>query len=143
VAVDKFTKYGPFLPLKHPFTVATVARLFLDHIYKLHGLPLSIVSDRDQNFTSKFWSELFSMAKVQLRMSFAYHPQLDGQTERVNQCLKTFLRCFVSACPKQWYGRSPCVSKKPLMQVIILPLVVHHLRRCMGGLLALLAWLVL
>jgi hypothetical protein len=53
--VDKFTKYDHFLPLKHPFTTVIVAKLFLDNIYKLHGMPLAIVSDRDQVFTSKFW----------------------------------------------------------------------------------------
>jgi hypothetical protein len=60
------------------------------------------VLDCDKVFTSSFWKELFTLAQVQLRMSFTYHPQFDGQTEIVNQCLETFLRCFVSACPKQW-----------------------------------------
>jgi hypothetical protein len=81
VMVDKFTKYAHFLPLKHPFTTASVARLFLDSVYKLHGLPLFIVSDRDRVFTSKFWTELFHLAKVQMRLSFAYHP---NQTAKPN-----------------------------------------------------------
>lgn len=88
--------------MHHPYTAVSVARLFLDHIYKLHGLPVAIVSDRDPVFTAKFWKELFSLAGVQLRMSSAYHPQSDGQTERVNQCMQTFLRCFVNACPSKW-----------------------------------------
>jgi hypothetical protein len=79
-----------------------VARLFLDSVYKLHGLPELIISDRDRVFTSRFWKELFTVAQVQLHMSTAYHPQSDGQAERVNKCVKTFLRCFVSAYPKQW-----------------------------------------
>jgi hypothetical protein len=54
VVVDKFTKYVHFIPLKHPFTVTSVAKLFLDHIYMLHGLPVVIVSDRDHIFTSNF-----------------------------------------------------------------------------------------
>lgn len=74
----------------------------MDNVYKLHGLPLAIVSDRDPVFTSTLWQELFRLAGVQLRLSSAYHPQTDGQTERVNQCLETFLHCFVHACPARW-----------------------------------------
>jgi hypothetical protein len=84
VVVDKFTKYAHFLPLKHPYSAQSIAKVFLDNVYKLHGLPLSIVSDRDTIFTSTFWKELFSLAQVQLRMSITYHPQSDGQTKRVN-----------------------------------------------------------
>lgn len=65
-------------------------------------MPLSIISDRDKVFTSLFWQELFRLANVQMRMSSAYHPQTDGQTERVNQCLEQFFRCFVNACPSKW-----------------------------------------
>jgi hypothetical protein len=79
-----------------------VAKLFLSHVYKLHGMPTAIVSDRDRIFTSNLWHELFRLAKVYLCMSTAYHPQSDGQSERVNQCLETFLRCYVHACPRQW-----------------------------------------
>jgi transposase InsO family protein len=102
VVVDLFSKYAHFVPLKHPFTAATVAQSFLSNVYKLHGLPQAIVSDRDKVFTSAFWRELFRLARVELRMSTAYHPQSDGQTERVNQCLEAFLRCFIHACPRQW-----------------------------------------
>jgi hypothetical protein len=102
VVVDKFSKFAHFVPLRHPFTAESVAKLFLDHIYRLHGLPVAIISDRDRVFTSKFWQTLFRLAGVELRMSSAYHPQTDGQTERVNQCLETFLRCFIHACPRRW-----------------------------------------
>lgn len=91
--VDLFIKCGHFIPLSHPFTAYVVAKAFLDQVYRHHGLPTSIVSDRDRIFTSHFWSELFTMA---------YHPQSDGQTERLNQCLETYLRCFVHACPAKW-----------------------------------------
>ncbi|GJW60516.1 putative mitochondrial protein [Tanacetum coccineum] len=70
------------------------AQLFLDNIYKLHGLPSSIISDRDKIFMSLFWQSLFKLLQVQLKMSTAYHPQIDGQTEVVNKCLECYLRCM-------------------------------------------------
>lgn len=102
VVVDKYSKFAHFVPLRHPFIAVSVAQLFFDHIYRLHGLPVSIISDRDRIFTSKFWQQLFRLAGVTLRISSAYHPQTDGQTERVNQCMETFLRCFVHSCPRRW-----------------------------------------
>jgi hypothetical protein len=102
VVVDSFTKYGHFIPLLHPFTAQHVAKVFLNHIYKLHGLPLVITSDRDRIFTSTFWKELFRATDVSLQISSSYHPQSDGQTERLNQTMETFLCCFVNACPHKW-----------------------------------------
>ncbi|WVZ83942.1 hypothetical protein U9M48_031036, partial [Paspalum notatum var. saurae] len=102
VVVDTFSKYAHFIPLSHPFTAANVAKLFMENVFKLHGFPHSIISDRDRVFTSQFWQELFKLVGTTLRLSSAYHPQSDGQTERVNQCLETYLRCFVHACPAQW-----------------------------------------
>ncbi|KAL0409327.1 UNVERIFIED_CONTAM: hypothetical protein Sradi_1867100 [Sesamum radiatum] len=86
VIVDRLTKYSHFIPLKHPYTATSIAKVFFANIYKLHGRPVSIVTDRDKVFTSKFWRELFTLAGVSLDMSYAYHPQSDGQTKRVNQC---------------------------------------------------------
>jgi hypothetical protein len=102
VIVDKFSKFSHFIPLKHQFTAASVAQVFMQEVYRLHGLPLAIVSDRNRIFTSQFWKTLFQLAGVSLNMSSAYHPQSDGQTERVNQCMETYLRCFVGACPHKW-----------------------------------------
>jgi hypothetical protein len=102
MVVDSFTKYGHFLPLKHPFTSFSVAKAFLDCVYKLHGPPSVIISDRDKVFTSNLWQELFKLAGVALHMSSAYHPQSDGQTECLNQTMETYLRCFVNACPSRW-----------------------------------------
>lgn len=102
VVVDKYTKFAHFMALKHPFTAASVARLFLDHVYQLHGLPKSIISDRDRIFTSRLRQMLVQLVGIHLRMSSSYHPQTDGQTERVNQCLETYLRCFVHSCPTRW-----------------------------------------
>jgi hypothetical protein len=102
LVVDKFSKYAHFLPLAHPFTTLSVARLYLSEVYRLHGLPAAMISDRDPVFTSHLWQELFKMAGTQLCLSSAYHPQSDGQTERVNQCLETYLRCFVHSSPNKW-----------------------------------------
>jgi hypothetical protein len=107
VVIDKFSKFSHFIPLRHPFTATSVAKLFLDHVYRLHGLPQVIVTDRDRIFTSHFWQQLFKLVGVDLWMSTAYHPQTDGQTERLNQCLETYLRCFVHACPTKWISWHP------------------------------------
>ena len=102
VVVDLLTKYGHFIPLRHPFTASSVAKSFFHTVYRLHGLPGSIITDRDRIFISHFWSELFKLADVKLCRSMPYHPQSDGQTEGLNQCLETYLRCYVHACPHQW-----------------------------------------
>jgi len=102
VVADKFFKYAHFLPLSHPFTAFQIAVTYITQVYKLHGLPKARISDRDRVFTSQVWRELFKLLKVNLLMSSAYHHQTDGQTQRVNQCLETYLRCFVHACPKKW-----------------------------------------
>jgi len=104
VVVDRFTKYAHFIPLKHPFTAAQIAKVVLDNIVKLHGLPTAIVTDRDKIFVSAFWKELFKLYGIQLQLSTAYHPQIDDQTERVNQCLEMYLRCAVYDSPKKWHS---------------------------------------
>lgn len=102
VVVGRLTKYAHFLPLAHPYIVEMVADLFMENIYKFHGLPRCIVSDRDKVFTCKFWQTLFKSMQVKLNLSSAYHPQTDGQTEKVNQCIKGYLRCMVFQKPKAW-----------------------------------------
>lgn len=102
VLVDKFTKFSHFLPRAHPYTAAKVGMLYMTQVYKLHGLPGAIISDRDPVFTSHFWQELFKFAGSELCMSSAHHPHTDGQTEHVNQCLETYLWCFTQAVPRRW-----------------------------------------
>ncbi|XP_031108696.1 uncharacterized protein LOC116013188 [Ipomoea triloba] len=82
VVVDKLTKYNHFIALSHPYTAENVAMIFMENVYKLHGLPENIVTDRDKVFLSRFWQSIFKQLQVQLSMSTAYHPQSDGQTER-------------------------------------------------------------
>nr|GEU85209.1 retrotransposon-related protein [Tanacetum cinerariifolium] len=99
---DRLSKYAHIMALSHPYTASSVAQVFLDTVYKLHGLPSSIVSDRDTVFLSNFWRSLFKLLKVELKMSTAYHPQTDGQTEVVNKCLECFRRCMSGERPKEW-----------------------------------------
>ncbi|XP_066354250.1 uncharacterized protein [Miscanthus floridulus] len=83
--VDHFSKYAHFIALGHPYTATTVARVFFDHIVRLHDIPCSIISDRDPVFTSTFWTELFALSGVDLRLSSTFHPQNDGQSEVTNR----------------------------------------------------------
>jgi predicted choloylglycine hydrolase len=78
MVVDRFSKHAHFIPLSHPYTAATVAKAFFDSIVRLHGFPVSIVSDRDPVFTGHVWRDLFKMAGVHLRMSTAFHLPTDG-----------------------------------------------------------------
>ena len=94
VVVDRLSKYSHFCALSHPYTTSSIAQIFLDQIFRLHGMPSSIVSDRDATFTSHFWIALFHHTGTKLKMSSRYHPQTYGQTEVINKCLETFLGCF-------------------------------------------------
>jgi len=100
--VDRFSKYCHFIALAHPYTAETVAQAFFTDIVRLHGMPQSIVSDRDPVFTSAFWRELMRLMGTKLHMTTAFHPQSDGQTEAANRVIVMYLRCFTGDRPRQW-----------------------------------------
>jgi hypothetical protein len=110
VVVDHLSKYAHFCALQHPFTVAIVAQLFMDQVFKLHDMPHFIVYDRDTNFTNNFWQELFKLQGTQLHLNRAYHPRTNGQTEVVNKCLEIYLRCFASKKKNQLAQWLPLVE---------------------------------
>lgn len=102
VVVDRFSKglHLGMLPTHH--TAHAVAILFMDMVGRLHDMLRNIVSDRDPLFISKFWRELFSLSGTKLRLSSAYHPQSDGQTEVANRIIEQYLRAFVHQKPSAW-----------------------------------------
>src|SRR5713226_9516439 len=99
VVVDKLTKVAHFIPMKSTHKTDYIAKIFMKDIFKLHGFPKKIVFDRDVKFTSNFWKGLFADLGTKLNFSTTYHPQIDGQTKRVNQVLEDMLRMYVMEKP--------------------------------------------
>ncbi|KAL0554344.1 hypothetical protein IC582_008263 [Cucumis melo] len=102
VVVDRLTKSAHFIPGKSTYTASKWAQLYMSEIVRLHGVPVSIVSDRDARFTSKFWKGLQTAMGTRLDFSTAFHPQTDGQTERLNQVLEDMLRACALEFPGSW-----------------------------------------
>jgi IS30 family transposase len=102
VVVDRLTKMAHFMPNNKTITGEVTTRLFMDNIYKYHGLPNDIISDRGSQFISKFWQSLFKILNVKIKLSSTYHPQTYGQTERINQVLKQYLHCTINYHQDNW-----------------------------------------
>ena len=103
VVVDQLTKMAYFMPCNKTVTGEETTRLFMDNIYKYHGLLDDIISDHGSQFTSKFWQSLFKILKIKIKLSSTYHPQIDGQTERVNQVLEQYLSCTIKTIGWSYY----------------------------------------
>jgi hypothetical protein len=102
VFVDRFSKAAHFVACKTNCSAPDLADIFFKNIVRLHGLPVSIVSDRDARFCSQFWTQLFSRLGTRLDMSTAYHQQTDGQSERTIQTLEQYLRVFIDKDHTNW-----------------------------------------
>ena len=102
VVVDWLTKMCQFIPTKKTVKTPELARLFMENIYRLYGLPANIVSDRDRKFDSHFWRAIFKRLDTLLNLSTTDYPETDGQSERVNQDLEDMLRAYVSNLQSDW-----------------------------------------
>jgi hypothetical protein len=102
VLVDKLTKAAHFIPVKLTHKATNIVDIYMREIARLHGIPKTIVSNRDPKFTSKFWKRLFNGFGTNLNFSTTYHPESDGQTKRVNQVIEYMLRMYVMDKPSKW-----------------------------------------
>jgi len=102
VVVDQLTKMVHLIPITEKTSAEGLARLFRDNMWKLHGLPESIISDRGPQFVAELMKELNEMLGIKSKLSTVFHPQTDGQIERVNQELEQYLRMFIDHRQKQW-----------------------------------------
>jgi hypothetical protein len=102
VLVDKSTKTAHFVPVKTTHTMANIAKIYMREIARLHGIPRAIVSDRDTKFTSNLWRGLFKGFGTNINFSTTSHPQIYGQTERVNRIIEDMMRMYVMDKPSKW-----------------------------------------
>ncbi|KAL4196097.1 hypothetical protein AMTRI_Chr04g181630 [Amborella trichopoda] len=109
VVVDRLSKYAHFTAISHPYTAVSVAQTFFDQIFRLHGMPRSIVCDRDSAFISIFWQELFRLNGTKFNFNSAYHPRTDCQSE-VSKWLSWAEYCYNTS----WYST---IKKEPFEAV--------------------------
>ena len=102
VIIDRMTKTAHFLLVQISYSSKRCVEIYLDQIVRLHGIPKTIISDRGAQFVAHFWEQLQDSLGTKLIHSSAYHPQTDGQTERVNQILEDMLRACVIQYDKNW-----------------------------------------
>ena len=110
VIVDRLTKMVYYEPVKVTIDAPGLAEVIIDVVVRHHGLPDSIISDRGAIFTSKFWSSLCYFLGIKRRLSTAFHPQTDGQTERQNSTMEAYLRAFVNFEQNDWARLLPMVK---------------------------------
>jgi len=110
VIVNRLMKSAHFIPIKTSMYVARLAEIYIEQIVRLHGIPSSIVVDRDPRFTSKFWVSLQAALGTKLRLSSDYHSQTDGQTERTIQSLEDLLRACVLEQGVSWVKCLPLIE---------------------------------
>ncbi|GJV66477.1 putative reverse transcriptase domain-containing protein, partial [Tanacetum coccineum] len=102
VIVDRLTKSAYFLPMREDYKMESLSRLYLNEIVARHGVPISIISDRDSRFTSRFWQSMQEALGTRLDMNTAYHPQTDGQSERTIQTLEDMLKAYILDFRESW-----------------------------------------
>uniref|UniRef100_A0A670JYV5 Gypsy retrotransposon integrase-like protein 1 n=1 Tax=Podarcis muralis TaxID=64176 RepID=A0A670JYV5_PODMU len=105
VVADLMTKMCHFIACSHAVSAEETAKLFVEHVFRLHGAPLRILSDRGRQFTSRFWRKLMSLLDVKVSFSTARHPETNGQAERANSILQQYLRCYVNERENDWVDK--------------------------------------
>ncbi|MBW0588116.1 hypothetical protein O181_127831 [Austropuccinia psidii MF-1] len=107
VVVDRFSKMEILIPTYGSITALELVQIFISHVFSKHGLSVSIVSDRGCLFVPSFWTQLCQKLKISRDILAAFHPETDGQTERVNQILEQYLWMYVSYHPDDWHTWLP------------------------------------
>ena len=132
VIVDRLTKSAHFVPVQTTYNSEKLAKIYIREIVRLHGVPISIISDRGTQFTSHFWRSMQKELGTRVDLSTAFHPQNDGQSERTIQVLEDMLRACVIDFGGHWDQLLPLSSFLTII-VIIRALRWNHLRLCMVG----------
>jgi hypothetical protein len=110
VLVDKLTKFVRLIPTRKDATAVDTARLLIEHVFANHGFPKVLISDRDPKFTSAVWTAFCGQLGIKRALSTAYHPQTDGQTERMNRVVEEVIRHYIDEEHTSWEALLPCVS---------------------------------
>ena len=108
--VDRFSKQVHFIPLAKLPSAAETADLLVQHVFRIHGLPTNILSDRGPQFVAKLWKSFCSSLGASVSLTSGYHPQTNGQCERANQSVETALRCLCQQKPSSWVGELPWIE---------------------------------
>ncbi|KAJ9508757.1 hypothetical protein QJQ45_028059 [Haematococcus lacustris] len=110
VFVDRLTKMVHLVKTWESITAPQYAKLFIEHVFRLHGMPRDVISDRGPQFKNHFWAEVAKLLRVQVNLSSAYHPQTDGQTERMNRVVEEMLRHYIRPDQRDWADHLPLVE---------------------------------